>query len=75
MASGSDYYVWRDGAWWGCDINGLFDFLLDSGLVLFGRTVDTATFNRIFSQALEDRTLAKKDSYLPRRVKEHRGPT
>lgn len=70
MQSGSDYYIWRDGRWWGCDIAGLFDYLMDSGLVLFGRMIDRDEFNEIFSQAMADRKLPYKDSYLPRRMKE-----
>lgn len=74
LASGSDYYVWRDGRWWGVDINGLFDYLMDTGLVTFGRMVDTATYNRIFSEAMADKDLGEKHGFLPRRMKEYHGP-
>ncbi len=70
--SGSDYFVWREGKWWGTDINGLFDFLLDTGLVMFGRMLDRGEYSKIYSEALEDETLAKKTGYLPRRFKELR---
>ena len=36
---GSDYFVWRNDLqqFVGVDLFGLFDFLMDTGLVLFGR--------------------------------------
>jgi hypothetical protein len=73
IASGADYYVWREDRWVGVDINGLFDYLMDTGLVVFGRMVDRATYDRIFSEAVEDRNLVKKSGFLPRRMKEHHG--
>lgn len=59
--SGYDYYVWREdqGRWVGVDLFGLFDFLLDTGLVLFGRTVTTDQFNKIMKGAVEDLGSAK----------------
>ena len=53
--SSSDYYVWRGGRWWGVDIFGLFDFLLDTGLVLFGRTVTNEEYQRVYQQAKADK--------------------
>lgn len=47
----ADYYIWRDGAWLGVDIFGLFDFLLDSGLVLFGRTIGNDEYQEVFRRA------------------------
>jgi hypothetical protein len=70
--SGADYYILRDGQWWGCDINGLFDFLLDTGIVVFGRMIDRGDFDRIFSLAMEDRDLPVKEGFLPRRMKERK---
>lgn len=70
--SGSDYYVLRDGRWWGCDINGLFDYLMDTGLVVFGRMIDREQYNRIFGQAMADRELPVKTGWLPRRFRELR---
>ena len=58
--SGCDYYVLRDGAWVGVDIFGLYDFLIDSGLVLFGRTITNAEY-----KAVLDKALAFKDTWLP----------
>lgn len=57
--SGYDYYVWRDGRWVGVDIFGLYDFLLDIGLVLFGRTLTQSEFNDVMKRALEDLGEAK----------------
>ena len=70
--SGGDYFVWRNGKWWECDIAGLFDFLLDSGIVLFGRMIDRGEYSQIYSEALEDKALAEKTGFLPRRFKEPR---
>ena len=36
LRSGGDYYILRDGIWIEVDIFGLFDYLMDSGIVLFG---------------------------------------
>jgi hypothetical protein len=52
--SGSDYYVWRDDRWWGVDIFGLFDFLVDNSLVKFGRTIDTKLHRKLHMKAEED---------------------
>lgn len=71
--SDADYYVCRAGVWFGVDIFGLFDFLMDSGLVVFGRMVDRGEYSQVMSEALEDQDLAKKTGYLPRRYKERKG--
>ena len=49
--SGSDYYVKRDDSWVGVDIFGLFDYLIESGLVLFGRTITNAEYHAIYRKA------------------------
>ena len=51
-ATKSDYYVLREDRWYGVDIFGLFDYLMDSGLVLFGRTMPGKEFKRILEQAV-----------------------
>lgn len=53
--TGSDYFVFRDGRWWGVDINGLFDWLLDSGLFLQGRLITTKEYQAIVTKALADK--------------------
>jgi len=55
IANGSDYYVWQDGRWLGVDLFGLFDFLLDTGLVLFGRTVTRDQYHAIIDAATAER--------------------
>jgi hypothetical protein len=62
--SGDDYYVWRDGRWVGVDHFGLFDYLLDTGLVLFGRTTTNAEY-----QAIYHRAKAEKQTWQPRERK------
>ena len=49
--SGADYYVWQGDRWLGVDIFGLFDYLLDSGLVLFGRTITNKEYQAIYQKA------------------------
>lgn len=51
-----DYYVWDNGRWRGTDIFGLFEFLLDSGLVLFGRLARREEYQEIVRQAMKDKT-------------------
>lgn len=48
---GSDFYIWKDGRWWGCDLYGLFRFLMDTGLVLFGETISHNQFDEIYQEA------------------------
>ena len=55
IRSGGDYYVLRNGVWIEVDIFGLFDYLMDSGLVLFGRTLSNTEFSEIMKKALKDR--------------------
>lgn len=64
--TGQDYYIWRDGRWWACDIFGLFDFLIEGGQVKFGRTITTDEFNEIFQRALGE---ANKGGFLNRERK------
>jgi len=56
LVTGQDYYVrMSDGRWKGVDLFGLFDYLLDSGIVLFGRTITKAEYNAIYQQAKADK--------------------
>jgi len=59
ISTGSDYYVWRGGRWVGVDKFGLYDYLLESGLVLFGRTVTSGEYRRIFKEAV-----SRKETWL-----------
>lgn len=65
MLTGFDYYVQRGGWWIGVDIFGLFDFLLDSGVVLFGRTIDADEYDNIYQRARTDLNIVKS-SWLPK---------
>jgi len=60
--SGRDYYVWRDGLWFGVDKFGLYDYLIEPGWkrVLFGRTLTTEEYNRIWQQMMNDPELPTK---------------
>lgn len=62
--TGSDYYIQRDGVWVGVDVFGLYDFLLDSGLVLFGRTIDADEYATILARARSEMHY-RKSARLP----------
>ncbi len=64
LVTSGDYYVWRGGKWIPVDIFGLFDFLMDTGLVLFGRTISNAEYMAIYQRAK-----AEKNGWLPRERK------
>ena len=60
--SGSDYYVWLEDHWLGVDLFGLFDFLIESGLVLFGRTITNMEYLAILEKAkVEKKTWRPKE--------------
>jgi hypothetical protein len=67
--TGGDYYGWDDrgdgSRWWGVDIFGLFDYLIDPGYkrVLFGRTVTSERFSEIFQRAKADPEWGKKAAF------------
>lgn len=56
LETGKDFYVLRDGIWLGVDIFGLFDYLMDSGVVLFGRTINNDEYRDILKQAAQELT-------------------
>jgi hypothetical protein len=66
LVTGGDYYVlMRDehrAWWWGVDIFGLFDYLIEPGYkrVLFGRTLGRKEYAQIIKKANID-----KDGWLP----------
>ncbi len=53
--SGYNHYVWREEQhrFVGVDNEGLWDYLLDTGLVIFGRTVTQKDFDKAMTLALE----------------------
>lgn len=55
MTHGADFYIWKDDRWWNCDLYGLFRFLMDTGLVLFGQTIPHSEFEVIYRQAKQYR--------------------
>lgn len=54
--SGSDYYVWRGGRWFGVDRFGLYDYLIEPGWrkVLFGRTLTSDEFDAVWQRMMAD---------------------
>ena len=65
IVTGGDYYVNENEHWRSVDIFGLFDYLMESGLVLFGRTISRKEYQEIMRVALKD-----KAGWLPRERKE-----
>lgn len=63
--SGHDYYVRQGTEWVGVDIFGLFDYLLDSGLVLFGRTITNDEYRKLLARAEIERTAYKQGERRP----------
>jgi hypothetical protein len=64
--TGSDYYVWREeqGRWVGVDRNGLYDWLLDRGDFLQGRTLSKKQYQAVMKRAMADFDDIKKTGYL-----------
>lgn len=60
-----DYYIWLDGLWRAVDIFGLFDYLIESGLVKFGRTINNKEYQEIFQRALSDADFGRRSGFLP----------
>ena len=60
-----DYYVYRDENWLGVDFVGLIDYLQESGLVKFGRTINSEQFDELYQQAKNDPDFPPKSGYLP----------
>lgn len=58
LMHGKDYYYWREDIGWnGCDLGGLWDYLLLSRgpkAVLMGRSIRTDTFWKIVGRAAEE---------------------
>ena len=64
VVNGGDYYIQTDfGGWVAVDRFGLYDYLLDTGLVLFGRTISTEEYQKIFQQALSDADMGRKGGF------------
>ena len=54
--TGGDYYIRRpDGLWYPCDINGLFQWLLDCPDVAFGQMCSYEDYNRILAAINRDK--------------------
>lgn len=62
VQSQHDYYIWRDDRWMGVDIFGLFDYLLDSGIVLFGRTLLSDDYHKVMESVMAERARRRNGS-------------
>lgn len=60
-----DYYLYRDGQPFGVDIFGLFDYLLEIGLVKFGRSLTRRDFDAIQQQVFNDPDFPVKSAWHP----------
>lgn len=60
--AGTDYYVWRGDRWFGVDLFGLYDYLLEPGWkrVLFGRTLTTDEYDAVWQRAMADPDMPPK---------------
>jgi len=63
--SGRDYYIWRDGQWFGVDLFGLYDYLVEPGWkrVLFGRTLVRAEYDLVWQRMMADPELPEKTAF------------
>ncbi len=60
-----DYY-WHESDEWYCgDIFGLFDFLMRSGLVKFGRSIPNSEYRQIMKRIENDSDFPRKSGYRP----------
>lgn len=61
-----DYYILREGHWYGVDYPGLIDYLLQPGprKVLIGRLVDREKFYRAVKQAEEDPDFPPRTAWM-----------
>ena len=58
LVTGADYYVkLNNGCWRGVDIFGLFDYLLDSKIVLFGRMMNNKEYQKLLREAIQEKEL------------------
>jgi len=68
IVTSADYYVNEDGTWRGVDIFGLFDYLMDTGQVLFGRTISRDEYQQVIrwaTEAKEKWPVRGKQTWLP----------
>ena len=69
--AGTDYYIWNHSRWWGVDLFGMYDYLIEDGWkrVLFGRTLAKDEYQAIFKRASDDMQFERKTAFAN---KEHR---
>lgn len=58
-----DFYWFEQGEWFGGDLFGLFDFLMRSGVVKFGRAINRLAFEQTLNQAVTDPDLQPKTAW------------
>jgi hypothetical protein len=62
IVSRRDFYIYRDGEWYGVDWFGLLDHLMDLGIVKAGRTLSNEDYERIYMSAASDPGLPPKSA-------------
>ena len=62
--TGHDFYWWTGVAWFGGDLFGLYDALLEGwGTVVFGRYVSSEVYQAAVTRAQTDERLPRKSAY------------
>lgn len=69
ILSRKDYYWCENGEWYGGDIFGMFDFLMRSGLIKFGRSIPNPEHREIMQHAIHDPDFPRKSGYRPGEMK------
>jgi len=60
-----DYYWYENGRWYGGDLFGMYDFLVRSKLVKFGRYISDEHYYAAMKRAADDQDLPHKSAVHP----------
>ncbi len=71
LVSRFDYYWFEKGRWFGGDLFGLYDYLLRSGAVKFGRWIPNDKFEDVVERAKSDPDFPKSNSWRQSREVRH----
>ena len=74
---GGDFYIYRDGVWYCCDQFGMFDQLIEMGVLKTGRALSRKEYEAVLTRATEDPALPRKSARLKgdRRFETQSAPT
>ena len=70
IVTASDFYVWRDGRWWGADKFGMMDYIIRPGWkrILIGYMITREEYDKLMTRILADRDFGNKTGWLPGEV-------